>query len=241
MEEKNNDNFHEDNHTEIYLQTWDPTVLQDKVFSMLIFGSRHSGKSELFKYIYGVNKFMFEYDFTVVMSESDDTLDFMSEFIPGNMFIKGFKPNIIEQLMSTSEKFELEGKKFKYLLVIDDIVGSDIKNNDYIAKAYAICRHYNISVVLICQRLNAINMTARNNSDILLIGKCRSSQEKETIIKTFLRGFARKDIDKKSEYKFYNDLLNDNTADYNFVVLDNFSNSNKFEEVIQTIRAPQIK
>jgi hypothetical protein len=216
--------------------------LKSKDFSMICFASRRSGKSELIKYIYNKLDLQSEYDYCMIISESDESLDFYSDFLFGNLFIKKFDNDVITNLIVESQKLETEGKKARFLCIIDDVVGSTIKYSESIAKLYAIGRHYHISCILICQQLTLINVTVRNNSDIIFIGQTKTSKEKKSIIDNFLDGIADDNeiLDKGFETKksFYNEMIKYNTEDYSFIVFDYLNGKkNNFDSVVHKIKA----
>jgi len=194
---------------------------------MICVASRRSGKSELIKYIYQTLDFGEEYDFITVISMCDDSLDFMSNFVHGNIFIKDFSDNIVNNLIIKSDELVSKGKPKRFLVIIDDVVGYGIKNSEAIMKLYALGRHHNISCILICQMVTLMSVTARSNSDLILIGAVSDGKEKDSVMNNLLKGLAsRKDrIDRGYTNKedFYDDLIKYNTEDYNFIVIDKLS------------------
>lgn len=220
--------------------------LSDKFFSMLVFGSRRTGKSELVKYIYNYLDLGEEYDFIVVCSLSPSTLDFFSNFVHGNLFFNYFDENIIENIIRQSTRLEADGTPKKFLCIFDDCIGNNLKNSEAMTKLYATGRHYRISVILIAQKITFVNTSVRNNSDIIFIGKTKSALEKEAVIKNFLDGIADHTEIEKFGYTqnriFYMDLLKEGTANYKFIVIDNMEEkSTDFDVIVKSIRAKIIK
>ena len=220
--------------------------LKDKFFSMICFASRRSGKSELVKYIYQKLNFGEEYDHVIVISECNDTIDFFSEFVHGNLFIREFDGEVVSNTILVSRNNEAEGTKLKFLVIIDDVVGNTIKHSEWMSKLYATGRHDNISCILICQKLTLINTTVRNNSDVIFIGQAKSGNERDSIIKNMLHGVATRqqirDLAYSSKDEFYEDLLIQNTTNHNFIVLDYISTtSNDFDDVVYSIKAKILK
>lgn len=227
----------------INLKEWDSIEkLKNNFFSIICFASRKSGKSELIKCIYEQCNFGDEYDHVIVMSECMDTLDFFSNFVHGNLFFNEFSSNYIQNIISQSEKLEFENNKKKFLLIIDDVVGNTIKYSEVMQRIYAVGRHYRISCILICQKLTLINTAVRNNSDLILIGRSKTAQEKKSIIENLLDGVIDKNDIKNygmsTKDEFYNTLLKEHTSDYNFIVLDFLDQKNiEFDEVVKTYKA----
>lgn len=216
--------------------------LKATFFSMICVASRRRGKSELIKYIYETLDLGNEYDHIIVLSQSEESLDHYSEFVHGDMFLKDFDDQTIEKIISISKKMEANDEPRKFLVIIDDVISDDIKHSKSIERLYAIGRHYRTSVILISQLLTNINVCARNNSDVILIGHVNTSQEKESIIKKFLDGTADpEEITNrgfKSRSSFYYHLLNSNTEDYNFLVIDQISSKkNGWENILFNVKA----
>ena len=213
----------------IKLSEWSPVMTTDYV-SMLFIASRRSGKTELCKYILKESKMIDDYDYTVVMSESQDTLDSFSDIVSGDLFFDKFDPQIIDNLIAVSEKQEVDGKKKSFLLIIDDIVNNDMKHAEVMKKTFCIGRHYSISVIIISQKMSLISTTSRNNADLIFIGKSNSSAERIAIIDNLLLGLRDTDGSgsQLSDRKFYFDIIKKYTANYNFIVLDNTTMSNEF-------------
>lgn len=224
------------------LNKWNLQAIEKgKLFSMLIIGSRRSGKSYMVKHLWKKAKFNKYYDFFLVFCNSGDVSDYYSEFVPGNLFFKEFDETILKRVFDMSEKYKNEGTPKKFLCLFDDSVGTNEKCSEAIMQIYATGRHHNVSIIFCSQRLFLTNTTARNNSDCVLIGKSKSAIEKKYIIDCFLNGSL--DIGEQPQnfkpYMFYNELIKEYTINYNFIVLD-FSNdnSNSFFDTVFYYKAP---
>jgi len=227
----------------IILKDWQNVEkLKNNFFAIICFAPRKSGKSQMIKYIYEKCKMGEEYDHIVVISESPDSMDHYSNFVHGNLFFTKFDARILENLIKQSQNLELEGKPKKFLLILDDTIGNDMKNNNSMMEIYAIGRHNRISCILITQKLTLINTTVRNNSDVILIGRTTNAGEKKSIIDNLLDGLADdEEIEKygyKSSEKFNKTLIKQNTTDYNFIVIDNMDNNKiNFDEIVYKYKA----
>lgn len=222
----------------INLDKWDPIMsLKNKLFSMVITGSRREGKSYMIKHIYEKCNFGNEYAFTIVFTENADNMDYMSEYISGDLFFKEFDPDIIERIKKLNYAFEVKGIKKKFLIIIDDCL--DTKNDLSMKKLYAMGRHENISIIFSIQKTTLIDTTCRNNSDLILITRSKSANEKKSIIDNFMKGTAEEDDMKgMSEDKFHRLLLKDTCKDYQFLVLDYTNNkSNNFNDIVKIYKA----
>src|SRR5690606_3882234 len=131
-----------------------------------------------------------EYDHVLVISESPDSIDRYSNFVHGNFFFDKCDPEVLDKLIKQSQHSVLEGKPTKFLLIFDDTIGNNMKNNESMMKIYAIGRHNRISCILITQKFTLINTTVRNNSDVILIGRTTNAGEKKSIVDNLLDGIA---------------------------------------------------
>lgn len=227
---------------DFYLKRWPIKCIKNgNLFSMLIIGSRKSGKSYMVKHLFKLARFSKYYDFIVVFCNSGDIKDFYSNFIPGDLFFKEYNEEYMVRIFQQSEKFKQEGNPKKYLIIFDDSVGSDEKNSNSILQSYATGRHHNVSIIFCSQRLYLTNTTARNNSDVILIGNSRSAIEKKYITDTFLRGSLElAEIPQGvKECALHYHLIRKYTVNYNFLILD-YSNEtdNSFKCTVFFYRAP---
>ena len=192
----------------IKLEEWNPKKsLSKKIFSMSIAGSRKEGKSYMIKHLYkkcGWHKY---YDFIIVMTENIDNLNFYSEFVHGTLFFNEYDGQIIERMKSLSEQYQENGDPKRFLIILDDCL-SNSKNEEHFKRLYSQGRHYNISIIFSIQQTTLIDTTARNNSDVIMICRTKSSNEKKSIIENFLLGTADDDdMNGMSENNFYRKLL----------------------------------
>lgn len=216
--------------------------LKNTFFSMVCIASRRRGKSELIRYVCESLKLVEEYDYIAVLSQSEESLDHYSNFIHGDLFIKDNFSAAIANIIKVSEKLETNDKKRKFLVIIDDVVGCDIKNSESIAQLYAMGRHYRMSVILIAQTLSNVNVCARGNSDVILIGHVNNAQEKESIMNRLIDGtFLPKEIRERgfrSKKEFYYQLFAENTANYQFMVIDQLSTKEtNWQNILYTVKA----
>lgn len=207
-----------------------------KDFSMLIYGSRRSGKSTLLKYMYELNKLGERYDHVICFSENTDALDDMKTFVHGNLFFDKFDSAVLHRAIILSKKYEDIDKPKKFLILCDD-TGSLCRNDENIQKIFIYGRHMGMSIIILSQHYSFLSADSRNNADYLIIGRSNSGLEKKAMIDNFLIGSRETDLIKDSEYGFYRKLLNKYTENYKFLVIDCTSNNNSFHSVVKYIRA----
>lgn len=221
--------------TEINLKEWDLKLPNH--FSMLIYGSRRCGKSTICKHIIESNKLNDKYDHIICMSKNKDTLNDMSEYISGDLFFNEFNSQILLNTCKVSEDLEYKGNTKTFLIILDDVNGKDSKYDEHVNNVYSMGRHMNISIIWITQHITNINPSNRNNSDIILIGRMNTSTEKKQVMDHFLMGTRDEDMDNnKTDNKVYRILIKKYTENFKFIVIDNTTSTNDFNDVIKHVR-----
>ena len=136
-------------------------------------GKRHSGKSELIKYIVSLYGHQFNKIFVICPSEAVNK--FYSQFLPSENIFNDYSDEWINKLMARLIKINV-GKKDNeaahILLILDDCV-SDV--NFHTAKAFEKLftrgRHLKISLMITTQYPYLIPPVARINCDYILVGQ----------------------------------------------------------------------
>lgn len=121
-----------------------------------------------------------------------------------------------------------KGKRKRVLVVFDDLLGDkSAKNSDLIMYCYAIGRHINISPILVSQVANhLLTPTTKANSDYIFLSRLNRAQ-----LCNIWESLTN--IDKR-DFVYMVEYVNKN---YNFVVIDNTSQSNEPTEFISVVRA----
>lgn len=228
------------------LKKWpiSPMLKNGELFAMLVIGSRRSGKSNFIKHLFKECKFKKHYDHILIFCNSDEVKDFYSEFVPGKLFFKEFNEDIFTNIFKQSAEYRKNGNPKKYLVVFDDSIGFSQKNDEGILNTYCNGRHHNVSIIFCSQRLFLTNTSARTNSDIVLIGRSKSSNEKQYIIDEFMRGSLNQDEIPKglrpTTIYFY--LIRKHTVNYGFLIVDTTKDdSNGFFDTIYQYQPPNMK
>ena len=195
---------------------------------------RHSGKSELIKYIVSLYGHLFNKIFVICPSESVNK--FYSQFLPSENIFTDYSDEWIEKLMTRLIKINV-GKKDNecahILLILDDCV-SDV--NFHSAKAFEKLftrgRHMKISLMITTQYPYLIPPVARINCDYILCGQMNKQS-----IKLMCDEFLMGDISPKDFLKMYYDSTND----YGFLIINNnsTSNNNNINSLYGSVRVPK--
>ena len=191
-------------------------LLIDPSSSILVVGSRRSGKTTYSKYL--VEKIKHLYSLIIVFTHTKSSRQW-NNLIPEKFIIEKYNPEIIENIIERNKilKKNCPDINRNTLVIFDDVIDdSSLRNDDSIKSIFTIGRWNNIGILFLTQYLNAVSPTCRNNSDIVICCIQNSNQAIEILYNTY--GI----IDKQT---FIN-LLNENTKDYNVFIIRNDINDN---------------
>lgn len=188
------------------LQEWQPNFERGKHFSSLIISSRNSGKSYLTRYLL-LYKLRDKYDLFVIFCSNIEEREKYEEIVPTNLSFQNFKPDLVAELMEKNEQRVTQGKKrLNILMIFDDSVGNQIKNDDSLLQTFSNGRHKGISCIFISQSYSLCSPVWRTNSDIIILLKQNSSRARENVRDNFLMG-SLYTPDNINEKKFYNSII----------------------------------
>lgn len=259
------------------IRHWDPTgddgfslpAVQPRKFpSILIAAARSEGKTTLVRYLYeqaiqkGPRDARFAY--TWVLSNADATLRAYSEFV---------KPVYLDEPPRDGDQpinfvnFAREGEAVlgnllraqadagpaapRTLVVLDDVIGRDLRVSDLVQQLFTQGRHSRIAVILIVQAWTTYVPTAiRKNADIIALARLRSGTEAKIIRNEVLKGcfsdacpgrtVLPSGAVPKSAESLSCALLTEGTQNYGFVIVDHRRHA-KIEaaELIHFFRVPK--
>jgi hypothetical protein len=259
------------------IRSWDPTgddgyslpVVQPRKFpSILIAAARSEGKTTLVRYLYeqviqksGAHS---RFAYTWVFSNADATLRAYSEFV---------KPAYLEDSPDEDAQpinfvnFAERGEEVlanlvraqgeagpaapRTLVILDDVIGRDLRVSDLVQQLYTQGRHSRIAVILVVQAWSTSVPTAiRKNADIIALARLRSGTEAKMIRNEVLKGCFSDSCPgrtvlpsgavPKSAEALSCALLTEGTQNYGFVIIDHRRHS-KIEagELIHFFRVPK--
>jgi hypothetical protein len=169
------------------LKDWDAKeffktcMKRDKQFAAIITGSSKAGKSNILRYILAGEPAVKKYfDFILVFSRTLIN-GFYQSFIDGQLFFPEFDGHIIGDFKKIYEQKSEEGKPFKWLVILDDIVDNRSKYNKEITDLFYCGRHYGASIVFLTQKLSLMATGWLSNSTIIITLFCGARAEKEYI------------------------------------------------------------
>ena len=197
-------------------------------------GKRHSGKSELIKYIVSLYGHLFNKIFVICPSEAVNK--FYSQFLPSENIFTEYKEEWIDKLMQRLIKINV-GKKDNesahILLILDDCV-SDVNfhSDKAFQKIFTRGRHMKISLMITTQHPYLIPPVARINCDYILCGQMNKQS-----IKLMCDEFLMGDMSPKEFLKMYYNSTNE----YGFLIINNnsTSNNNNINSLYGSVRVPK--
>ena len=196
-------------------------------------GKRHSGKSELIKYIISLYGHQFNKIFVICPSEAVNK--FYSKVLPPENIFTEYSEEWIDKLMKRLIQINVgktDDNSAHILLIMDDCV-SDV--NFHSAKAFQKLftrgRHLKISLMITTQYPYLIPPVARINCDFILVGQL-NKQGLKVMSDEFLMG----DISPKEFNKMYYEATNN----YGFLIINNNSTSsnNNVNSLYGSVRVP---
>lgn len=190
------------------INEWIPDFEKGEHFSSLFIASRNSGKSYLCRYLL-LYKLRDKFDLSVIFCTNKQERDKYEQILETELSFDRYIPELVRDLVNTNEKRESEGKpKLDILIVMDDTVGNNIKNDDEMLQTYTNGRHNGLTIMYITQSMTLANTHWRNNSDYIFLFKQNSTQHRNTVRDNLLLGSADTEYETSAQEKrAYNDMM----------------------------------
>lgn len=175
-------------------------------FRWLVIGSSGSGKSNLIRYmltdknmlpsIFDIQKHVF-----VMCPTADMSKDY--EFIPNKHVFNEYDESLLKELIDTQKaNIKQYGKKRTpfVLCILDDCI-EHVGSFSYINQVVTKIRHFNISLIILCQKLKSIGRTIRLNSDYITLFRTSNLSEVEDVLDEYVgRKFKNQLFSQVSEH-----------------------------------------
>ena len=208
---------------EINLRAFDiKRIKQDAIIILL--GRRSTGKSVMVRDILYHNRHI---PIGTVISRTDHLVHFYDKFIPGMLIHKRYEPVILDKVFKRQEKAIAEKwANPNSFLLLDDCL-PDAKNfnkDERVDEIFYNGRHYKLLFILTMQTPTAIPPGFRTNTDFTFILKNTNGDDREKLFKNYANMFETREQ--------FEIVLDSCTEDYNCLVIDNTTKSNKLEDQV---------
>jgi hypothetical protein len=145
------------------LTEWEPNdffkrmITEYGAFTGIITGSSRAGKSNFLKYLLTGEPHIEKYfDFILVFSRTLVN-GFYQSFLDSKLMFAEYNENVIYDMEQLYAKKKLENKKFRWLVILDDIVDSKSKYIKSIEKIFFSGRHVGCSLIFLTQKMSLMN------------------------------------------------------------------------------------
>lgn len=160
--------------------------------SILVYGSRRSGKSYLVRHLYK-EYFKHSIDLTFVYSLSPRTCDFYRDFvkqvnpIENPQIFCGEIPNaFLDKVDALNDaRRKAKEKPLKILLIVDDGLSTKTKFNDMMTQCFIRGRHSELSIIFCTQNHSLLSQNWKQNADYQFVGK-NSGAGRDFFYKSYL-------------------------------------------------------
>lgn len=216
-------------------------------------GKRNTGKTFLTKDLLYHQK---NIPFGKVFSETDELNREYCTIIPTSFITKNYKPETIQKIFETQKekidkKLEIlkelhpeisekklidkyikpDIKNYAFVLLDDCLADKNWKNDKTIKQIFYNGRHYNIFFLLTMQIPLGIPPNLRSNIDYIFLTFTNNNQDIEKLYRCYGGPFRNLEEFKK--------ILNACTENYNCMVIDNSTNSKKFQDKVFYYKAKE--
>jgi len=221
------------------LKKFDPTKIPAE--SVIVFiGKRNTGKSTALKDILSYHR---DVPVGVVISPTEKANGYFEKFIPKMLIYD--EPDeqtiqrFLERQMSISTERKKELKKFgnsqidaRAFLILDDcLYDKRWINNMSIRSIFMNGRHYKIFFLVTMQHAMGLPPVLRNNIDYVFIFRNNIKKEREKIYQHYAGMFPT--------YEAFEQVMLQTTENYECMVIDNRTQSNKLEDQIFWYKATE--
>lgn len=205
----------------LQLRKFNPKTMADDKVCVFI-GKRNTGKSTLVTDILYQKKHL---PVGVVMSATEEGNKHYQNFVP-DLFIYGdYDRDAIERVLDRQRKIINAGKGSHAFVLLDDCMyDKKFMKDTCIRKCFMNGRHWKIFFMLTMQYCMDLTPDLRANVDYVFILRENIVQNREKLYKSFFGVFPNFDM--------FNQVMNACTENYECLVLDNTSKSNKVEDCV---------
>lgn len=215
----------------VQLKKFDPTGMADDKVCVFI-GKRGTGKSTLVADILFHKKHL---PIGVCMSATEEGNHFYQQFIPDLFIYSDYSRETIEKVLERQKMVISSGKKNSgaFLLLDDCMYDRKFMKDVCIRQCFMNGRHWKIFFMLTMQYCMDLTPDLRANIDYIFILRENVIQNREKLWKNFFGIFPTFDM--------FSQVMSQCTENYECLVLDNTSKSNKIEDCVFWYKAKMRK
>tara|TARA_R110002074_G_scaffold19910_1_gene63082 strand:- start:12902 stop:13648 length:747 start_codon:yes stop_codon:yes gene_type:complete len=193
----------------------------DKV--CVLIGKRNTGKSTLVTDILYHKKHL---PAGIVMSATEEGNHHYQQFVPDLFIYSDYDKDAIERVLERQRQILLHKKPIQpaFILLDDCMYDKKFMKDTCIRKCFMNGRHWKIFFMLTMQYCMDLTPDLRANVDYVFILRENIIQNREKLYKSFFGIFPTFDM--------FNQIMNACTENYECLVLDNTSKSNKIEDCV---------
>jgi len=206
----------------IQLRKFNPASMKDDKVCVVI-GKRNTGKSTLVTDILYHKKHL---PAGIVMSATEEGNRHYQQYVP-DLFIYGdYDRDAIERVLERQRQILLQNRPISpaFILLDDCMYDKKFMKDTCIRKCFMNGRHWKIFFMLTMQYCMDLTPDLRANVDYVFILRENIIQNREKLYKAFFGIFPTFDM--------FNQIMNACTENYECLVLDNTSKSNKIEDCV---------
>jgi hypothetical protein len=206
----------------IQLRKFNPASMKDDKVCVVI-GKRNTGKSTLVTDILYHKKHL---PAGIVMSATEEGNHHYQQYVP-DLFIYGdYDRDAIERVLERQRQVLLQNRPISpaFILLDDCMYDKKFMKDTCIRKCFMNGRHWKIFFMLTMQYCMDLSPDLRANVDYVFILRENIIQNREKLYKAFFGIFPTFDM--------FNQIMNACTENYECLVLDNTSKSNKIEDCV---------
>lgn len=206
----------------INIKKFDPSTIGDNRVLVFI-GKRGTGKTTLVTDILYHKKHL---PVGIVMSGTEEGNSYYQQFVPDLFIYNEYNSDVIDKVINRQKGLvKTKVERSNAFILLDDCMYDKRLVRDKCTRAiFMNGRHWNIFFMLTMQYCMDLSPDLRANVDYVFILRENIIQNREKIFKHFFGIFPN--------YEMFSQVLNSCTENYECLVLDNTSKSNKIEDVV---------
>jgi len=211
----------------LQLKKFNPSKMADDKVCIFI-GKRGSGKTTLVTDILWHKRHI---PIGVVMSGTEDGNHYYKQFVP-DLFIHGdFSKDTIEKILDRQKRIVSSGKETPAFLLLDDCMyDKSYMKETCIRQCFMNGRHWKLFFMLTMQYCMDLGPDLRANVDYIFVMREPVIKNRQRLYENFFGIFP--------SFKMFSDVFDACTENYECLVFDNTSKSNKIEDCVFYYKAP---